>query len=763
MNQPVISLWLACPMLLAPLLSRTIWGQSAEEFKPRVYRLSPTTDLQYRLQELLIRAVPGDVIEFTAGHFELTRQIDIATDNITLRGEGAASTTLSFKGQLSGGQGIEATGNNFVIEHLAIEDTAGNAIKVLGARNVTFRDVRTEWTGETKASNGAYGIYPVQCSNVLIDACVAIGASDSGIYVGQSQRVEVRGCRAERNVAGIEIENTIDASVHDNVVTDNAGGLLVFDLPGLQQREGHNIRLFRNQAIDNNHKNFAAPGNIVAMVPSGTGVMVMATKQVEIFDNDIRGNQTANVALVSYLISGKKVSDKTYDPISESISIHDNRITDGGGDPKGALGTLLVPILGRPLPDIVYDGVIDSKKVVAGSLPAALRHSIVNNGDATFVDFKLADFSPEKILLGKYRPSRDLAPYAGSQPALTVPELKAHDLPTSEPDPAVLAYRTAPKQLSEFGLFEGNGATQQPVAGVVPYSLNTPLFSDYTNKLRFIRIPSGTTIGYTEQGILEFPIGTVIAKTFAYPVDGTDASKGERLLETRIELRQASGWYGYSYRWNDEQTEATLLLGGGEIDVSWIHSDGKSMSNRYEIPNANQCLNCHSQNKSYVPIGPTAMNMNCDFDFADGQANQLEYLAKHDQLVDLPTPEKRARLPVAEDPATGSLDQRAHAWLHVNCAHCHNPLGTARTSGLDLQFDQTDPAKFGVWKSPVAAGHGSGGREYDIVPGEPKKSILLFRMQSEDPSIRMPNVARNLIPKEAVALIEQWIAAMPKE
>ena len=181
--------------------------------EPQVHRLSPSDDIQSRLQDLLVQAIPGDVIEFGQGTFRFTRQIDIATDNISLRGQGAEKSVLSFTNQSSGGQGIEVVGDNFVIEGLAIENTAGNAIKVLGSKNGTFRDVRPEWTGPAKSTNGAYGLYPVQCENVLMDSCVAIGASDSGIYVGQSKQVIVRNCRAERNVAGIEIENTINADV----------------------------------------------------------------------------------------------------------------------------------------------------------------------------------------------------------------------------------------------------------------------------------------------------------------------------------------------------------------------------------------------------------------------------------------------------------------------------------------------------------------------------------------------------------------------
>lgn len=737
--------------------------RAAGALEPQVYRIAADADLQYRLQETLVKAVPGDVIEFETGYFQLARQIDIATDNITLRGQGPDKTILSFKHQLSGGQGIEAIGDNFVVEQLAIEDTAGNAIKVIGARNVTFREVRTEWTGEAQASNGAYGIYPVQCQNVLIDSCTAIGASDAGIYVGQSRNVVVRESRAERNVAGIEIENTINASVYNNVATNNASGLLIFDLPGLQVKNGRNVRAFSNQVIANNHPNFAAPGNIVATVPSGTGVMIMATDYVELFDNDLKDNQTASIAMISYLTSGKKNKDPEYDPISEAISIHDNRISGGGTSPAGQLSTMLIPVLGATFPDILFDGVYAQQKLVNGKLPDELRHSIVNNGDATFVDFNLPQLSAANLLKGKYQVSRDLSPFERPRAPLEDVELTEHDPPSKTADTAVLVYRSAPKLLSEYGLFEGNGSTQEPAAGVVPYSLNTTLFTDYATKYRFIRIPNGAKIDYAEAGLLGFPEGTLIAKTFAYPVDATDPTQGEQLLETRIEELRDGEWYGYSYRWNEAQTDATLTLGGGELEVSWIHQDGTQRTNHYEIPNPNQCLNCHAQSKSYQPIGPTAKNMNRDFEFATGNSNQLEFLAAINWLEKLPKEDERQRMPVAFDPATGSLDERAHAWLDVNCAHCHNPGGTARTSGLDLRYSQTDPTKFGVWKAPVAAGHGSGGLNYDIVPGQPSKSILLYRMESDDPSIRMANVGRNLIHTEGVELIREWIASMPKE
>jgi uncharacterized repeat protein (TIGR03806 family) len=293
------------------------------------------------------------------------------------------------------------------------------------------------------------------------------------------------------------------------------------------------------------------------------------------------------------------------------------------------------------------------------------------------------------------------------------------------------------------------------------YDLNTALFSDFATKRRYIRLPEGKRIKYRDRGVLDFPVGTVIAKTFSYPHDMADPRKGERLLETRIQSRRGDGWYGFSYIWNDEQTEATLALGGREVDVSWIHDDGKPRSTRYEIPNANQCLDCHSQDKAFVPIGPTAQNLNRRLPGDKNGTNQLAYLAHAGMLEGLPEINTVAKLPQFDNLHTGSVERRARAWLDVNCAHCHNPAGTAQTSGLDLRWDQSDPSKLGVWKNPIAAGHGPGGRLYDVVPGKPDDSILVYRLESQDPAIMMPSVGRRLVFQPGVNLVREWIQNMP--
>jgi len=358
--------------------------------------LAAGPDFGKRLQEALITAKPGAVIQLPEGKFDLDRELSLTVASVTIRGKGMEKTVLSFKNQKSGSAGLLATGNAFTIEDMTIEDTKGDALKINGSTGVTIRRLKTQWTGGPKETNGSYGIYPVQCKNVLIEDSVAIGASDAGIYVGQSKQIVVRRNRAEFNVAGIEIENSVNADVENNVATNNTGGLLVFNLPDLPVQGGAFTRVYENNVFANNTANFAPKGNIVAKVPAGTGVMVMSTHDIEIFKNVLKDNETSNVSLVSYLTTGNPLKDVKYDPYVESISIHDNQITGGGHKPAGRAAEL-APILGNPVPSILYDGVMRPKSTSA-------KICIKNNGDATFIDYDAAhEFK---------HPKRDLAAHA---------------------------------------------------------------------------------------------------------------------------------------------------------------------------------------------------------------------------------------------------------------------------------------------------------------------------------------------------------------
>mgnify|MGYP000557254683 CR=1 FL=1 len=327
------------------------WAQ-----KDRIIKIEPNENVEEQLQEALILAEPGSIIELAVGTYDFDDGLSIDVDGITLRGAGMDKTILSFKGQKSGSEGLLITSNNVVIEQLAIEDTPGDGVKSKGVDIVSFLDMRVEWTGGPKESNGAYGLYPVQSTNVLVDGVVVKGASDAGIYVGQSQQIIVRNSLVEYNVAGIEIENCYFADVYNNVAQHNTGGILVFDMPNLPQKGGHSIRVFNNKSLNNDTDNFAPEGNIVGTVPRGTGIMVLSNHDIEIYGNEIAGNGSVNILLASFQ---QKYDDAEYNPLPQNVYIHDNVYGNSGFDPDKDVATIIAPITGTPIPDIVWDGVVD--------------------------------------------------------------------------------------------------------------------------------------------------------------------------------------------------------------------------------------------------------------------------------------------------------------------------------------------------------------------------------------------------------------------
>lgn len=321
------------------------------------------------LQERLLDAQPGDVIDIPAGTFSFDRSLSLNVDGVTIRGAGMDETILSFADQVTGAEGLLVSASDFTIEDLAIEDAIGDGLKINEGENVVIRGVRTEWTNGYSTDNGAYGIYPVQITNVLIEDSVAVGASDAGIYVGQSNNIIVRNNRAEYNVAGIEIENSIGADVYGNLTTNNTGGILIFNLPGLTQ-QGSGTRVYDNDVITNNTENFAHPGTAVAAVPAGSGVLVMANDHVEIFNNRIHDNRSANVIITSSFTIGLGGEDNPeFDGYPEAVYVHDNDLSGGGDDPDGLLSALSVIAFGPGgvLPDIVWDGGVDEAKLVDGA------------------------------------------------------------------------------------------------------------------------------------------------------------------------------------------------------------------------------------------------------------------------------------------------------------------------------------------------------------------------------------------------------------
>ncbi len=317
------------------------------------------------------------------------------------------------------------------------------------------------------------------------------------------------------------------------------------------------------------------------------------------------------------------------------------------------------------------------------------------------------------------------------------------------------------EKLSEYGFFAGDLKDLKPAEDVIPYELNTPLFSDYAHKLRFFKLPKGATVTYREKEVLDFPVGTYLIKNFYYYHDETNKSAGRRIMETRLLLHEADGWKTLPpYIWNEEQTEAILTVEGGTRNVLWINKTGEKQQLAYSIPSQTLCKSCHVNNNVLIPIGPKARQLNRDNSFVSGTKNQLSHYAELGLLTNLPELSQVRKSPVWNDPETGSLHGRALAYLDMNCAHCHSKGGPGNTSALHLTEFETNEFNLGVDKHPIAAGKGTGGRPYDIVKGKPENSIMVYRMESTNPGEMMPEVARKLVHHEGVELIKKWINSM---
>ena len=292
-----------------------------------------------------------------------------------------------------------------------------------------------------------------------------------------------------------------------------------------------------------------------------------------------------------------------------------------------------------------------------------------------------------------------------------------------------------PATLGEYRFF-ADGAAQRPAAGVTPYRVQTPLWSDGADKLRFVYLPAGTQAKAQGEGLLDLPVGAALIKTFK--LEG-------RLIETRVLLHRADGWVALPYQWNREQTEARLVLGGARLELT--SPQGQRIS--YAIPNKNQCKDCHQQKDAVVPLGPKARNLAAQWLVSWHKAGKLDQV-----------PAVAARVPLWEERAKRPAAPVARGWLDANCAHCHSPAGAASNSGLDLRWEQGDPVKLGIMKRPVAAGRGSGGLEYDVLPGHPDKSIMIYRMGSLEGGISMPELGRSTVDPDGQAAVARWIGEM---
>lgn len=358
-----------------------------------------SADIEKQLQEKFVNAKDGEVIELPEGTFKLNRSLVLdKVNNITIRGKGKDKSILDFGGQKDGAEGLRITANNVVMEDFGVINAKGDCIKVQDATNVTFRRLNVGWTSLHDTKNGSYGTYPVGCTGVLIEDCEVYGSSDAGIYVGQSKNIIVRRNNVHDNVAGIEIENSTDADVYENTAQNNTGGVLVFDLPNLPVKNGSRCRIYNNAIINNNTGNFGPKGTTVSEIPGGTGIIIMATNDCEVFGNKIMGHNSVSAAVISYQSLQKPFADSLYDPFAGGVHIHDNTIVrgEGGLDTKVAFGLLFKGQFGDKVPEVVWDGLVSpANRNNDGTIKENQKICIKNNGEIEFANMNLGDKMPK--------------------------------------------------------------------------------------------------------------------------------------------------------------------------------------------------------------------------------------------------------------------------------------------------------------------------------------------------------------------------------
>lgn len=345
------------------------------------------------LQEQLILADSGAVIELPAGVFAFSRSLSLdGIPGVTIRGQGPEKTILSFVDQVQGAEGLLIKGaDNVLLEDFTIQDTKGDALKVQDSEGVVMRRIHTTWTQGALETNGGYGIYPVACTDVLIEECEASYASDAGIYLGQSSRAIVRNNRAHHNVAGIEIENSREVEVYGNIAENNTGGMLVFDLPGLPQANGYQVRVYDNIIRDNNFKNFAPEGGMVTIIAPGTGLVLLAHRDVEVFNNQILDHKTVGVGIVSYYFTERPFeTDNGFSPYYSGIYLHDNVIKHKKALPdlSKEFGKMINALFIAKPQDIVIDGIFapgDEQALCLRNNGEDLRFANLNAENATGV------------------------------------------------------------------------------------------------------------------------------------------------------------------------------------------------------------------------------------------------------------------------------------------------------------------------------------------------------------------------------------------
>lgn len=937
-------------------------GGDQEPVVGRTFVIEPGEFATNDMVTAMIAARPGDTIEFSEGYFELRSGLQISsTENIHIKGQGMNETILSFKESSSQEGFLANTVRGVVVEDLTVLDSPGDAFKLQGVDHGTLRRVRAFWSSgrntadedpvtaenyreklqvactdparhnpnnpnptETDTTSpdytvsilsGRYGIYPVNSQNILVENAESVGASDAGIYVGQTDNAIIRNSRAAFNVFGFEIENVRGGEYMGNIAECNTGGFLIYDLDGLT-RYGSRTRMYQNIARNNNTYNFAEPGSLVANVPRGVGMITLGYDKIDVFDNVFEDHGTAGIVHTSYELMGPP-GDRRLDMYTEGVHIFNNTFKNNGNDvPQPDFATILAtegeqvtsafPLLvglkvaaatgqyrgahivwdgyadsydencpyptddqgqpiprdeeGKPIsgnhypnPDCRYNAykfdtataerkkaqwwfscIDDDNNFDGDSLAYANFHGtegleLLLNAPPESADDLIevvqglqgfaadTDISPHKcddqygsnlpllppIVIPEFEPS------VAVDPAPTQAEIDALcEASTPEGEINAAAYRVNCPRLDQYQLFaDAEDPRSMPNGRGVPFVLNSKLFSDYSTKYRAVFIPEGEQAVYRDgadgsNATILFPVGTIIAKSFAFADETTNS---EEVVETRLLIKRKTSseqvyWDGLEYIWEQENGKrvARLAQGGGVASVSWNYHDVNSgelyngATDEYLLPNANQCLSCHSNDDAETgaaPIGPKVRNLNRPFASespisagieqhpVNGE-NQILYWCRNGLMKNCPAGLQLdpvtsyitniVRNPIfnvpgdsgAEADSDADIEARVRSYLEVNCAHCHNRRGLAQNTGFYLDVFREVNDTYGICKGPTASGtEGRGGREYDIVPGSAAESILPYRLGPEATSLaaKMPPIARSTVHGGAFALVSQWI------
>ena len=818
-------------------------------------------DLTRRIQTALINAQTGDTIVLPKGTFDIESTLtfdgdadgdQVYADNVTITGYGMDQTILNFENSNSGDGIFVQNARNIIIQDLSVREAANNGIKLKDSNGIILRRVSAIWEGVLDQYNGAYGLYPVECKNILIEDTYVRGSADAGIYVGQSDFIVVRRSKAEENVAGIEIENSKYADVYDNEAVGNTGGILIFDLPINNHRYGTSVRVFNNIVRNNNTKNFANSSDNPAGVhitPPGTGIIILSTDDVEVFNNTITGHDTSSILISSFFIAeqdielfinsyglpGQSIEDG-WRPVPRNIHVHHNTITDNGGNPNGSLILDIIALYedkfpGENMPAILYDGLGEglandgitkalglveepfaedgSDNVCANNNNASIAQLFVTHGINFEVPDTLLELEQDKLIncelislpvhtvkfgnqiigcgvdddteacqggnsIGDSSTTDDTTGGFSGDGDLS---LCVVDIENEVNWKAVDGANCS--NLSSYNFFaDAKNPAGEVNSNGLPYDLNSPLFTDYASKYRVVFVPDNEQAQYQSKESFDFPVGSVLVKTFALPSDtSVTGIQNEELIETRLLIHREQGWTALPYVWNGDKSDAILSKAGAILDRQVTHN-GKTMDFAYVVPKVTDCKQCHQlqieeeSNAVFSPIGPKARHLNKTYTYSSGAMNQLTAWQDAGILSGLPQDltsiDTVAAFDVADSRSvTGLSDVQlnllAKGYLDINCSHCHRPEGNASNTGLNLEawrpYEDGGQGFHGVCKKPVA--YGGGSLAYDVVPGQPDDSILHFRMASDKPGDRMPEIGRSLVHQEGVALIHEWIKRLP--